>query len=150
MDEYESVRETDEIEPDDCLQEEWLSWEKHQYEDVGITRETSLDKSSNSGNSKTEKPSSFELLVSDDNEEHQLTGEFCSQSQVERMSLNDQKAGMEGLDKDRINKIIHEASKGSKFYENERRKEEKTKERIKAMKSGLEKYTKDDRSKALC
>ena len=149
MDEYESVRETDEIEPDDCLQEEWLSWEKHQYEDVGITRETSLDKSSNSGNSKTEKPSSFELLVSDDNEEHQLTGEFCSQSQVERMSLNDQKAGMEGLDKDRINKIIHEASKGSKFYENERRKEEKTKERIKAMKSELEKYTKDDRSKAL-
>ena len=31
---------------------------------------------------------------------------------VDRMSLNDNKAGMDGLDKDRINQIIHEASKG--------------------------------------
>ena len=148
MDEYEIIPETDESEPDDCLQEEWLSWEK-QYEEVGTTSETSIDKSSNNANSKTEKPNSSELLLSDDNEERQVIGEFRSQSQVERMSLNDGKAGMEGLDKDRINKIIHEASKGSKFYENERRKEEKTKERLKAMKSELEKYTKDDRNKAL-
>jgi hypothetical protein len=28
------------------------------------------------------------------------------------MLLNDNKAGMEGLDKERINQIIHEASKG--------------------------------------
>ena len=31
---------------------------------------------------------------------------------VDRMSLNDNKAGMDGLDKARINQIIHEASKG--------------------------------------
>lgn len=31
---------------------------------------------------------------------------------ISRMTLNDNKAGMEGLDKDRINKIIHDASKG--------------------------------------
>lgn len=31
---------------------------------------------------------------------------------VERMLLNDNKAGMEGLDKDKINQIILEASKG--------------------------------------
>ena len=31
---------------------------------------------------------------------------------VKRMLLNDNKAGMEGLDKDKINQIIHEASKG--------------------------------------
>ncbi|XP_045156541.2 DNA polymerase kappa-like [Mercenaria mercenaria] len=49
---------------------------------------------------------------------------------VKRMLLNDNKAGMEGLDKDRINQIIHEASKGSKFYENERQKEEQMKRRI--------------------
>ena len=34
---------------------------------------------------------------------------------VQRMQLNDNKAGMEGLDKDRINQIIHEASKGMTF-----------------------------------
>jgi len=32
------------------------------------------------------------------------------------MLLNDNKAGMEGLDKDRINQIIHEASKGIRNY----------------------------------
>merc|ERR1719427_1490271 len=32
------------------------------------------------------------------------------------MSLNDNKAGMKGLDKEKINAIIENASKGSKFY----------------------------------
>ena len=32
------------------------------------------------------------------------------------MSLNCNKAGMVGLDKDRINQIMEECSKGSKFY----------------------------------
>ena len=149
MDKFESIPETDESEPDDCLQEEWLSWE-NQYKEVGMNSETSIDKSSNNANSKTEEMNNPELLlISDNKEERQVAGEFHSESQVERMSLNDQKAGMEGLDKERINKIIHEVSKGSKFYENERRKEQKTKERIKAMKSELDKYTKHDRSKAL-
>jgi len=31
------------------------------------------------------------------------------------MSLNDNKAGMQGLDKERINQIIYEASKGEKL-----------------------------------
>ena len=35
---------------------------------------------------------------------------------VDRMSLNDNKAGMEGLDKARINQIIHEASKGISIF----------------------------------
>ncbi|CAG5120115.1 unnamed protein product [Candidula unifasciata] len=50
-------------------------------------------------------------------------GTISCSTLVSSMSLNDNKAGMEGLDKERINKIIYEASKGSKFYENERRKE---------------------------
>ncbi len=33
------------------------------------------------------------------------------------LSLNTTKAGMEGLDKERINAIVTEASKGSKFYD---------------------------------
>ena len=41
-----------------------------------------------------------------------------------RMALNTNKAGMEGLDKERINKIILEASKGSKFYINQTKRQE--------------------------
>ncbi|XP_043563330.1 DNA polymerase kappa [Chiloscyllium plagiosum] len=49
---------------------------------------------------------------------------------LSRMALNDNKAGMEGLDKEKINKIILEASKGSRFYENERKKEQQVNQRI--------------------
>uniref|UniRef100_A0A5K3FXQ5 UmuC domain-containing protein n=1 Tax=Mesocestoides corti TaxID=53468 RepID=A0A5K3FXQ5_MESCO len=37
-------------------------------------------------------------------------------------TINLNKAGMEGLDAETINKIIEENSKGSKFYENEMRR----------------------------
>ncbi|XP_066473385.1 DNA polymerase kappa [Tiliqua scincoides] len=50
-----------------------------------------------------------------------------------RMGLNDNKAGMQGLDKEKINKIIMEASKGSKFYENELKKDKQVNERIEKM-----------------
>ena len=40
-----------------------------------------------------------------------------SSSGLKILSLNMTKAGMEGLDKDKINAIVAEASKGSKFYE---------------------------------
>ncbi|KAJ8263105.1 hypothetical protein COCON_G00155620 [Conger conger] len=49
------------------------------------------------------------------------------------MALNDNKAGMEGLDKDKINKIILEASKGSRYYESELKKEQKVNQRIEKM-----------------
>ncbi|XP_048854896.1 DNA polymerase kappa isoform X2 [Brienomyrus brachyistius] len=49
---------------------------------------------------------------------------------LSRMALNDNKAGMEGLDRDKINKIILEASKGSRFYENELKKEQQVNQRI--------------------
>ncbi|KAK3607913.1 hypothetical protein CHS0354_036739 [Potamilus streckersoni] len=49
---------------------------------------------------------------------------------VSRMLLNDDKAGMEGLDKEKINQIIYEASKGSRFYENEQKKDEQVNRRI--------------------
>ncbi|KAG7278323.1 hypothetical protein CRUP_029928 [Coryphaenoides rupestris] len=52
---------------------------------------------------------------------------------LSRMALNDNKAGMEGLDRDRINKIIMEASKGSRFYEYEAKKEQQVNQRIEKM-----------------
>ncbi|XP_061672013.1 DNA polymerase kappa isoform X1 [Syngnathoides biaculeatus] len=52
---------------------------------------------------------------------------------LSRMALNDNKAGMEGLDRDKINKIIMESSKGSKFYENELKREHQVNQRIEKM-----------------
>ncbi|XP_028851589.1 DNA polymerase kappa isoform X2 [Denticeps clupeoides] len=52
---------------------------------------------------------------------------------LSRMALNDNKAGMEGLDREKINKIILEASKGSRFYENELKKERQVNQRVEKM-----------------
>ena len=52
---------------------------------------------------------------------------------LSRIGLNTNKAGMEGLDKTKIDQIIIQASKGSKYYENELQKERKVKEKIETM-----------------
>ncbi|XP_018524506.1 DNA polymerase kappa isoform X1 [Lates calcarifer] len=52
---------------------------------------------------------------------------------LSRMALNDNKAGMEGLNRDKINKIIMETSKGSRFYENELKREQQVNQRIEKM-----------------
>nr|XP_046242907.1 DNA polymerase kappa [Scatophagus argus] len=52
---------------------------------------------------------------------------------LSRMALNDNKAGMEGLDRDKINKIIMESSKGSRFYENELKRDQQVNQRIEKM-----------------
>ncbi|XP_053520399.1 DNA polymerase kappa isoform X3 [Artibeus jamaicensis] len=57
----------------------------------------------------------------------------CKDDLLLRMGLNDNKAGMEGLDKEKINKIIMEATKGSRFYENELKKEKQVNQRIENM-----------------
>uniref|UniRef100_A0A674ER63 DNA polymerase kappa n=1 Tax=Salmo trutta TaxID=8032 RepID=A0A674ER63_SALTR len=64
------------------------------------------------------------------------TGGTSSSSEegfLSRMALNDNKAGMEGLNRDKINKIIMESSKGSRFYENELKKEQQVNQRIERM-----------------
>jgi len=38
--------------------------------------------------------------------------DVCLANLISMMALNDNKAGMQGLDKERINQIIYEASKG--------------------------------------
>ncbi|XP_063819884.1 DNA polymerase kappa [Pseudophryne corroboree] len=50
-----------------------------------------------------------------------------------RMGLNDNKAGMEGLDKEKINKIIMDVTKGSRFYDNELKKDQQVNQRIEKM-----------------
>jgi len=50
--------------------------------------------------------------VTKDNEDNKLS----------LMTLNANKAGMEGLDTEKINQIIEEASKGSKFYQHKQKR----------------------------
>ncbi|NWZ70084.1 POLK polymerase, partial [Acrocephalus arundinaceus] len=65
----------------------------------------------------------------------------CNDGLLLRMGLNDNKAGMQGLDKEKINKIIMEATKGSKFYENELKKDQQVNQRIDKMMELKEKIT---------
>ncbi|NWS62607.1 POLK polymerase, partial [Chunga burmeisteri] len=65
----------------------------------------------------------------------------CSDGVLLRMGLNDNKAGMQGLDKEKINKIIMEATKGSRFYENELKKDQQVNRRIEKMMQLKEKIT---------
>uniref|UniRef100_A0A8D0HIY9 DNA polymerase kappa n=1 Tax=Sphenodon punctatus TaxID=8508 RepID=A0A8D0HIY9_SPHPU len=65
-----------------------------------------------------------------------------------RMGLNDNKAGMQGLDKERINKIIMEATKGSRFYENELKKDQQVNQRIEKLLKVKEKINSQQLMKA--
>ncbi|NWS69905.1 POLK polymerase, partial [Crotophaga sulcirostris] len=65
----------------------------------------------------------------------------CNDDVLLRMGLNDNKAGMQGLDKEKINKIIMEATKGSRFYENELKKDQQVNQRIEKMMQIKEKIT---------
>lgn len=68
---------------------------------------------------------------------------------MSRIGLNAHKAGMEGLDKKKINQIILEASKGSKFYENEVKKEQQVTARINHLLEELLKITPAQKLSAL-
>ncbi|NWR39862.1 POLK polymerase, partial [Tachuris rubrigastra] len=65
----------------------------------------------------------------------------CNDGFLLRMGLNDNKAGMQGLDKEKINKIIMKATKGSRFYENELKKDQQVNQRIEKMMQLKEKIT---------
>ncbi|KAI9259622.1 hypothetical protein BDA99DRAFT_538582 [Phascolomyces articulosus] len=71
---------------------------------------------------------------SENHENNQETAGESSQTLRSRLGgLAGTKAGMESVDKDRVNQIIYEASKGSAFFENERKKDQALTERIDAM-----------------
>lgn len=52
--------------------------------------------------------------------------------------------GMEGVDKEKVQKVIYEMSKGSKYFENEQRKEVITKQKIEHLRAQCAKLTDND------
>lgn len=60
---------------------------------------------------------------------------------LKRMALNDTKAGMEGLDVQRINQIIEEASRGSKFYIHQQTQQDKLNVRIQHIQESFKNLT---------
>ncbi|KAL0384309.1 UNVERIFIED_CONTAM: DNA polymerase kappa [Sesamum radiatum] len=57
------------------------------------------------------------------------------------------KAGMEGVDKEKVQRIVYEMSKGSKYFENEEKKEAYMKQKIESMRVQLAKLTAVDISR---
>ncbi|KAI6654891.1 DNA polymerase kappa [Oopsacas minuta] len=98
---------------------------------------------------------SQEEVISDSEEYDPLSSglepeiESLSTDTDSRMALNTNKAGMEGLDKDKINKIIIEASKGSKFYINQKKRQEIASKRNMKLKQEMERITKSDLERAI-
>ncbi len=62
---------------------------------------------------------------------------------MKRMALNDTKAGMEGLDVRKINHIIEEASKGSKFYIHQQNQQDKLNVRIQHIQESFRNLTEE-------
>ncbi|EYU21871.1 hypothetical protein ABFS82_02G045000 [Erythranthe guttata] len=56
------------------------------------------------------------------------------------------KAGMEGVDKEKVQRVVYEMSKGSKYFQNEERKEAYMKQKVDSMKAQLAKLTPHDLS----
>lgn len=63
---------------------------------------------------------------------------------LKRMALNDTKAGMEGLDVQRINQIIEEASRGSKFYIHQQNQQDKLNIRIQHIQQSFHNLTSEE------
>lgn len=51
---------------------------------------------------------------------------------------------MEGVDKEKVQRIIYEMSKGSKYFENEKRKEAFVKQKIESLRAQCAKLTEKD------
>lgn len=54
--------------------------------------------------------------------------------------------GMEGVDKEKVQRIVYEMSKGSKYFENEERKEAYMKQKIENMRIRYSKLTSENLS----
>lgn len=54
------------------------------------------------------------------------------------------KAGMEGVDKEKVQRVVYEMSKGSKYFEHEEKKEAYMKQKIETMRAHLAKLTDSD------
>ncbi|XP_014777203.1 uncharacterized protein LOC106874111 isoform X2 [Octopus bimaculoides] len=67
---------------------------------------------------------------------------------LSRLGLNDNKAGMQNLDREKINQIIYEASKGSKYFENEKKKDKQVDIKIAEQQQKLASFTAKEMNKA--
>ncbi|XP_045139406.1 LOW QUALITY PROTEIN: DNA polymerase kappa-like [Portunus trituberculatus] len=64
------------------------------------------------------------------------------------LSLNTHKAGMEGLDTEKINEIIKRASEGSRFYQHKQKHQQQLNEKLEVMKKEVASFTKEQIDKA--
>ena len=75
----------------------------------------------------------------DHGEQEEIAAADCSSTApLSKIGL---KAGMQGLDKAKVNRIIFEATKGSRFHDNELRKDEQIAKKIKSMMERVDKVT---------
>ncbi|KAG2217742.1 hypothetical protein INT45_002391 [Circinella minor] len=133
----------DDNEVNDLLLENELSQEDDEFNDELTINELleSLERSSGSTSSLTttinnnnkSTNNNNNQLKNIENEQENTSGESSQTLRKRLAGLADTKAGMESVDKDRVNEIIYEASKGSAFFENERKKDHALTERINAM-----------------
>lgn len=68
---------------------------------------------------------------------------------LSRIGLNSNKAGMDGVDREKINQIILQASKGSKYYQNEVRKDHEITKRVERMLGILRGLSSDSKAAAM-
>lgn len=90
----------------------------------------------------------FALPPTDETPSEDKAATAASDDSAWRVALNTHKAGMQGLDKERINRIILEATRGSRFYENEMKKEEQVQHRVERQRAQLSTLSRADRALA--
>lgn len=67
--------------------------------------------------------------------------EGSNSSGLKTMQLNDQKAGMQGLDKEMINKVIYEASKGTPYFSFQQKRQQTIDVKVKEFLGNIESIT---------
>jgi len=70
----------------------------------------------------------------DVNKTNDKSSDIINDNVLYRLSLNPNKGGLQNVDKEKVNKIIYDVSKGSAFFKNAKEKEKVHTERIKEMK----------------
>ncbi|XP_063877300.1 DNA polymerase kappa-like [Scylla paramamosain] len=78
----------------------------------------------------------------------ELKGTMDASSGPKNLSLNTHKAGMEGLDTEKINEIIKRASEGSRFYQHKQKHQQHLNEKLEVMKKEAASFTKEQTEKA--
>lgn len=68
---------------------------------------------------------------------------------LKTIQLNDQKAGMQGLDKETINKIIYETSKGTPYFAFQEKRQKSIDLKINELQLEIKKITESQRKDAM-